>query len=188
MTEEFFTAPSHRTRGTRALTAGLLLGTVLGTAACGGSGGSGSTKQVTDSSGVPLSVTVMAIDPDARPHTQFEAAIPHAADRTIAVEISVKNLLPRGGYYGTPGHALAVVGGNGRVYPADLTEDITHSPVRDTIVELSPGQSETEWVPVPIPRSVNPSTLRWQDDGSPVTDWSLTGISTITAPSGHANG
>jgi hypothetical protein len=178
MTEELFTPPSHQARGIRALTAALLLGLVLGASACGGSAGSGPAKQVTDSSGDPLSITVMAIDPDARPHTQVEATIPHAADRTVAVEISVKNLLPSGGYYGTPGHALAVVGDNGQVYPADLTEGISRSPVRDTIIELSPGQSETEWIPVPIPRSVNPRTLRWQDDGSPVTDWSLAGIGT----------
>src|SRR5215469_7882706 len=156
MTEDFFTAPSRRTRGIRALTAALLLGTVLGVSACGGSAGSGSTKQATDSSGDPLSITVMAIDPDARPRTQFESERPHTADRTIAIEISIKNLLPRNGYYGTPGDAFAVVGDNGHVYPADLTEDITHSPVRENIIELNPGQSETEWIPVPIPRSVSP--------------------------------
>jgi len=154
----------------------LLLGLVLCTCACGGSGGSGGTEQATDSSGDKLAITVLEIDLNARPSNQFEATAPHAADRTVAVEISLKNLMPSNGYYGTPGHAISIVGANGKVYPADLEEDITHSPVMQGILTLSPGETETEWIPVPIPRSVQPATLRFHDDGGPITDWSLSAV------------
>lgn len=108
--------PSHwLCRFLRALPTVLLLGSVASAASCGGSSASGSTKHATDSSGDLLAITVLAMDPDARSHDQYEKLRPHTADRTLAVEITIENLLPHNGYYGTPVHDLAVVGSNSTV-------------------------------------------------------------------------
>lgn len=114
------------------------------------------------------------MDPDARPHDQYEKLRPHTADRTLAVEITIENLLPHNGYYGTPVHDLAVVGSDGRTYPADLSEDITESP----------GKARTGWIAVPIHRSVQLHSLRFQDEfGGPVTEWPLAGVPATSSTS-----
>jgi hypothetical protein len=131
-----------------------------------------------------LAITVLAMDPEARPHDQYEKLRPHTADRTLAVEITIANLLPHNGYYGTPVHDLAVVGSDGRTYPADLSEDITESPMIAESVVLNPGKARTGWIAVPIPRSVQPRSLRFQDEfGGPVAEWLLAGVPTASSTS-----
>jgi hypothetical protein len=76
-------APSHwLSRFLRALPTVLLLSSVASAASCGGSGGSGSTQQAKDSSGDLLAITVLAMDPEARPHDQYEKLRPRGLSET----------------------------------------------------------------------------------------------------------
>jgi len=67
-----------RPRVGRAALGVLILGTALCAVACGGAT-SGATRQVTDSSGDQLAITVLTIDPNARPHDQWDEFAPHTA-------------------------------------------------------------------------------------------------------------
>lgn len=170
-----------RPRLGRVASAVMILGTTLWAVACGGAT-SGATRQVTDSSGDQLAITVLAIDPNTRPHDQWEEIAPHTADRTLAVEITIKNLLPHNGYYGTPIDDLAVVGSNGRIYPAVSGVGTTESPEIIGEVMLNSGQSATGWIPVDMPHNVQPRDIRFQDAlGGPTSEWQLAGVPTTSA-------
>ena len=181
MTETSRESDSHIFRRRTKSFSLLILVTTACAIACGGST-AGATRQVTDSSGSQLAITVAAIDLNTRPHDQWEEVAPHTADRTLAVEITIKNLLPDNGYYGTPIDDLAVVGSNGRIYPAVSGVGTTESPEIFGQVTLDAGQSVTGWIPVDMPHSVQPRDIRFQDAlGGPASEWPLAGVPTTTA-------